>query len=73
MPRSVITRFGSIVMTWSSASWFLTMKRTVSAEMPSRRATSASLEPMSICSTHFSKRKVYAVSLRLNGANRSWR
>ena len=58
MPISVITRFGSIFMAWPSASWFFTMKRTVSAEMPSRRATSASLEPMSIRSTSFSKRYV---------------
>ena len=36
MPISVITRWGSMVSVWLSASWFFTMKRTVSAEMPRR-------------------------------------
>ena len=58
MPISVITRFGSITIAWLSANWFFTMNRTMSAEMPRRRATSASLEPMSIRSTCFSKRYV---------------
>jgi hypothetical protein len=56
IPTSAITRPGSICLALASASWFLTIRPTVSAEMASRRATSSSLLPISDRRTCCSKR-----------------
>ena len=70
-PMSVITRCGSIRR--SSAHWYSTMRSTVSAEIPRRRATSSAVLPISDRSTNCSKRSVEAVSFRLKGGMMCWR
>jgi hypothetical protein len=53
---SVITRWGSIRR--SSANWFSTIRSTVSAEIPSLRAMSSAVLPISDRRTNCSKRSV---------------
>ena len=70
-PMSVITRRGSIRR--SSDNWYSTIRSTVSAAIPRRRATSSAVLPINDRSTNCSKREVEAVSCRLNGGMRCWR
>ena len=66
-PTSVITRSGLICC--ASCKRCVTIDATISALMPKRRATSSSVEPISIRSTCYSNRNVCVTCLRLNGGN----